>query len=189
MVNPVTATDNAPVVTALFRDYSAAEQAFRAATESGYESSEINVLMTEETRQKVLDSTGAVTPLGKKAEEPSPDATKGAETLGGPAGGTMGTVAPVIGAVGAALLIPGLGLAVAGPIAVALTAAGAVGVATGVIGALTNWGIPKDQAKQYESAVRDGAIVIGVNAHSADDVPVLAQRWRAASGEMIDTMH
>jgi len=187
VANPAQALETAPVVTALFREYRDAEQAFQAATDAGYEPSEINVLMTEDTRQKVLAATGPQSSLGRKAEEPAPDASKSADALGGPAGGTMGTLAPVLGAVGAALLIPGLGLAVAGPIAIALTAAGAVGVATGIIGALTNWGIPKDQAQQYESAVRRGAIVIGVTAHSVEDARVLAEHWRAASGERVDT--
>lgn len=185
MANPATSMESF-VTTALFRDFERAERAFQAANEAGYEPSDINVLMSEETRQRFLETKGSGTPLGQKAAEPAPEASKSADALGGPAGGTMGTVAPVIGAVGAALLIPGLGLAVAGPIAIALTAAGTVGVATGLIGALTNWGIPKEQAHQYESAVRKGGIVIGVSAGSADDARVLADRWRAAGGEMID---
>jgi hypothetical protein len=185
MATPAALTDSF-VTTALFRDFERAERAFLAANEAGYEASKINVLMSEETRQRFLETKGSGTPLGQKATEPAPEASKSAEALGGPAGGTMGTVAPVIGAVGAALLIPGLGLAVAGPIAIALTAAGTVGVATGLIGALTNWGIPKEQAQQYESAVRNGGIVIGVTARSADDARELANRWREAGGEMID---
>jgi hypothetical protein len=185
MANPAASMENF-VTTALFRSFDQAERAFQAANDAGYDASDINVLMSEETRQRFLETKGSATPLGQKAAEPAPEASKSADALGGPAGGTMGTVAPVIGAVGAALLIPGLGLAVAGPIAIALTAAGTVGVATGLIGALTNWGIPKEQAHQYESAVRKGGIVIGVSAGSADEARTLADRWRQAGGEMID---
>jgi hypothetical protein len=186
MANPAVSVNSQQIVTAMFRDFRAAERAYRAAVELGYKESDINVLMSEETRQRYLDSASASTPLAKKAAEPAPEASKSADKLGGPAGGTMGTVAPAIAAVGAALLIPGIGLAVAGPIAVALTAAGTVGVATGLIGALTNWGIPKERAEQYESGVRQGHIVIGINANSDEDARTLVQRWRAAGGEMID---
>jgi hypothetical protein len=186
MATPATSATGEQIVTAMFRDFRQAERAYTAATELGYEASDINVLMSEETREQLLSGTRSATPLAEKAAEPAPESSKSADKLGGPAGGTMGTVAPAIAAVGAALLIPGLGLAVAGPIAVALTAAGTVGVATGLIGALTNWGIPKEQAKQYESGVRSGSIVIGVHARSTDEARMLAQRWRAAGGEMID---
>jgi hypothetical protein len=186
MTNPAVSVESSPIVTAMFREFRQAEQAFRAAMDLGYEPYDINVLMSEETRQRFLNTTSASTPLARKANEPAPESSKSADRLGGPAGGTMGTVAPAIAAIGAALLIPGLGLAVAGPIGVALTAAGTVGIATGLIGALTDWGIPKNQAKQYESGVRQGGIVIGVNARSADEAHMLAQRWRTAGGESID---
>lgn len=185
MANPAQQIDSPQVVTAMFRDFRLAEQAYRAAIDLGYEASDVNVLMSEETRQAFLASTSSGTPLGEKAEERAPESSKSADKLGGPAGGTVGTVAPAIAAVGAALLIPGLGLAVAGPIAIALTAAGAVGVTTGLIGALTNWGIPKDRAKDYESAVRKGSIVIGVKPRSAEDAQTLSTRWRASGGEWV----
>ena len=177
--------ERAQIVTAMFRDFRQAEHAYRAALDAGYKASDINVLMSEDTRQKYLETAKASAPLAEKAAEPAPEASKSADKLGGPAGGTMGTVAPAIAAVGAALLIPGLGLAVAGPLAIALTAAGTVGVATGVIGALTNWGIPKDRAELYESGVRDGNIVVGVSASSAADARTLAQRWQSLGGEMV----
>jgi hypothetical protein len=185
MANAAAATTTPTVLTALFRDMTQAEQAYGYAIELGYEPSTINVLMSEQTRERYLATARADTPLAEKAAEPAPESSTSAEKLGGPAGGTMGTVAPAIAAVGAALLVPGLGLAVAGPIAIALTAAGAVGVATGVIGALTNWGIPKDRAEQYHNSIRKGGIVIGVTTKSDADTQELSRRWRAVGGEMI----
>ena len=78
------------------------------------------------------------------------------------------------------MLVPGLVLA--GPIAIALTAAGAVGVAGGLIGALKDWGIPQDRVKEYESAVRKGAILFGVKTRSDEDAQKLEQQWRAEGG-------
>jgi hypothetical protein len=185
MADPAKQLDSPQIVTAMFHDFRQAEQAYRAAVELGYEASDINVLMSEETRQSYLAGAHGNTSLAEKAEERAPESSKSADKLGGPAGGTAGTLAPAIAAVGAALLIPGLGLAVAGPIAIALTAAGAVGVTTGLIGALTNWGIPKERAKDYESAVRKGGIVIGVKPHSTEDAEALSSRWRASGGEWV----
>ena len=78
------------------------------------------------------------------------------------------------------MLVPGL--VFAGPIAIALTAAGAVGVAGGLIGALKDWGIPQDRVREYEAAVRDGAILIGVKARSDEEAQQLEQQWRAEGG-------
>jgi hypothetical protein len=190
MATPAHSPTNAQVVTALFRDVHDAEQAYTAATQLGYEASDINALMSEDTRQRYLSSTQNLTTqnptsLAEKAAEPTPEASTRAEVLGGPVGGTMGTIAPAIAAIGAALLLPGLGLAVAGPIAVALTAAGTAGLATGLIGAFTNWGIPTDQAEKYENAIRKGGIVLGVETKSTEDLSSLTQQWREAGGEMI----
>jgi hypothetical protein len=78
------------------------------------------------------------------------------------------------------VLVPGL--VFAGPIAIALTAAGAVGIAGGLIGALKDWGIPQERMRDYETAVRGGAILIGVKARSAEDAQRLEQEWRAQGG-------
>lgn len=184
MVQRAATTDRSPVLTALFRDTRPAEQAFQAALERGYEPDAINVLMSEPTRDRYLMGARD-TPLADKAAEPVPEASKRAELLGGPVGGTVGTVAPAIAAVGAALLVPGLGLAVAGPIAVALTAAGTAGIATGLIGAFTQWGIPSDRAEQYERGLRNGGIVLGVEPNTPEDRNALIEQWRALGGESI----
>lgn len=186
MGNAAAATNTSTVLTALFSDMTQAERAYRAAIELGYDASEVNVLMSEQTREKYLATARSSAPLAQKAAEPAPEASKSAAKLGGPAGGTMGTIAPAIAAVGAALLLPGLGLAVAGPLAIALTAAGTVGIATGFIGALTNWGIPKDRAEQYQHSVSRGGVVIGVTAKSGADTHELARRWREAGGDVLD---
>jgi hypothetical protein len=181
--------EKSAVLTALFRDIHQAERAYGATTALGYDAANINVLMSDKTREHFLSSSGSssgrATPLADKAAEAAPEASKRAAILGGPVGGTVGTVAPAIAAIGTALLLPGLGLAVAGPIAIALTAAGTAGIATGLIGAFTNWGIPTDRAEQYERAVRKGGIVIGVEPRSAQDRSTLIERWKSNGGEWV----
>ncbi len=177
----------APMLTALFRDARGAERGYQAALSAGYAAEEINVLMTDETRERYLARSGTTTPLGDKAAAPAPEASKRAEILGGPVGGTVGTVAPVIAAVGAALLLPGLGLVAAGPIAIALTAAGTAGLATGLLGAFTEWGIPSDRAERYEHGLREGGIVLGLEPKSAEERGALARQWGTSGGELIAT--
>jgi hypothetical protein len=165
-------------VTALFRSPDAAERAYRAALALGYEDADINVVVSDATRDQLL--TDARPPnLSSNAAESAEKPVKGAD-LGGPTGGTFGTIAPVIAAVGTAVLIPGL--VFAGPIAIALTAAGAVGVASGLVGALKDWGIPQERVQDYETSVRDGAILLGVKARSADEAQRLEQEWHKEGG-------
>lgn len=167
-------------VTASFRDADAAERSYRAAAALGYKDEEINVVVSDATRDRLVAERGARHPnLSSSAAENAEKPDKGAD-LGGPTGGTVGTIAPVVAAVGTAVLIPGL--VFAGPIAIALTAAGAVGVAGGLIGALKDWGIPQERVREYETAVRDGAILLGVKARSAEDAQRLEREWRAEGG-------
>jgi hypothetical protein len=170
--------DDSRHVTALFSSTDAAERGYRAARALGYEDADINVVTSDATRDRLLADSGHPN-LSNDAAESKDNPAKGAD-LGGPTGGTLGTIAPVIAAVGAAVLVPGLVLA--GPIAIALIAAGAVGLAGGLIGALKDWGIPQDRVKEYESAVRKGAILVGVKTRSDEDAQKLEQQWRAEGG-------
>ena len=92
--------------------------------------------------------------------------TKAAEGFGkGSAiGGGVGAALAAIFAVGTSVVVPGLGLVVAGPIAAALVGAGAGGATGGIIGALIGAGIPEDRAKAYERGLKEGGIVIGTRA-------------------------
>jgi hypothetical protein len=95
-------------------------------------------------------------------------AATGAAT-GGAVGGTLGLLAGI-----GTLAIPGLGpFIAAGPIMAALSGAAAGAAAGGLTGALVGLGIPEYEAKQYESKVKGGNILISV--HTEDS----AQRARA----------
>jgi hypothetical protein len=81
--------------------------------------------------------------------------------------------------------LPGLGLLIAGPIAAGLAGAGAGGLTGGLIGALVGSGIPEDRAKEYESGVKEGGIVMGVNPRSDEDAEYFENDWRNNRGEHI----
>lgn len=175
----------AEIVTALFDEAANVERAYDAARKLGYQSDEINLMLSDDTRERLFSSSS---PLAARAETPDSSdesTTRTADELGGPAGGTAGTLAPAAAAIGAALLIPNLVLA--GPIAIALAAAGAVGVAGGLMGALTHWGIPKHRVETYEQHIRNGGVLIGVKPHSSEDTQRLTSAWRACGGRLLES--
>jgi hypothetical protein len=158
---------------ALFRDPESAERAYRSLRERGYTKDDVNVLMSEETRRKhFLDSE-----LGTKAAEGA--------AVGVAIGGVMGATLAALIAVGTTFVLPGLGLVIAGPIVAAL-AGGALGAATGgLAGALVGYGIPEEQAKQYEKGIREGGVVLIVAPHAVEDVDYFEDQWRRNRGEAI----
>lgn len=154
-------------VTGLYPTPDAANRAYEGlTTKHGYKSDDISVLMSDETRKRYY---GDVTPGTELS-----GGTKAAEGLGkGSAiGGGIGAALGAIFAVGSSIVIPGLGLVVAGPIAAALAGLGAGGATGGLIGALIGAGIPEDRAREYERGINEGGILIGTrprdDKHAAD---------------------
>lgn len=143
------------MLTGMFHDRDSAEKAYKSALDRGYKPQDINVVMSEETRKRLYDSD-----LVKLKEN-----TKGLEGLGtGSAiGGTIGGIVAALAAVGTNLVVPGLGLVVAGPLAAALAGIGAGSVTGGLLGGLIGLGIPETVAKKYEKEINDGGIILGVN--------------------------
>jgi len=87
--------------------------------------------------------------------------TAGNTVAGAVAGGAIGAL---IGA-GAALLIPGIGPIVAGGILAAALTGGAIGaVAGGLLGALTDMGVPENEARFYQQQFEAGRAVVTVQA-------------------------
>ncbi|MDJ1467130.1 hypothetical protein QNI19_37170 [Cytophagaceae bacterium DM2B3-1] len=163
------------LLTATFKDRESAERAYEALQRRGYTSDDINLVMSDEARKRHfgdVDSRdkGANTDLGNKSLE--------AAGAGSAIGGTLGAIAGAIAAIGTTLVIPGLGLVVAGPLAAALAGAGAGGLTGGLLGALIGAGIPEERAKLYESNIKEGNIVLGVHPKSEEDARYLEQEWR-----------
>jgi hypothetical protein len=165
--------------TALFKDPVRAEQAYNFALQKGYKKEDINILMSEETKKKnygtQIGDIEANNVLGHKLMEGA--------GVGGVIGTTTGAIAGAIAAIGTALVLPGLGLVIAGPLAAGLAGAGAGGIAGGLLGALVNAGFSENYAKDYENALREGGIVISVTSHSKDDRNLsLENEWKNYGG-------
>jgi hypothetical protein len=175
------------MVTGLFKDKDSAEFAFQSAVDLGYDKDDINVVMSDEVRQRYflphdpITNDPGTTGLEQAAVEDVNDSASRA--WGGPVGGTVGTFVPIVGAVGV-LLIPGFGIA-AGPVALALAASAATGVAIGLMATLMDWGIPDSRVKQYEAGLRAGGILLGVKARSDADALQIHQRWQEGGAEHV----
>lgn len=177
MTNAASSSGNRKMVTGLFRDSASVERAYQFAVQRGYDIGDINVVMSDDTRRRYFSEDRHInTELGSKAAEGG--------VLGGPTGGDIGIIIPILAAA-AVLALPGLGLVLAGPIAAALAGAGAAGLAVGLIGALSDWGIPEERVQQYEAGIRDGGILMGVKPRSNQDARYFEQQWKASGGQHV----
>lgn len=166
------------IVTGLFHDRDSAESAYQTVAERGYHRDDVNLVMSDATRLRHFPDHGElVTELGTRAAEGA--------GIGGAIGGTLGAIAAAIAAVGTTLVLPGLGLVIAGPLAAAIAGAGAGTVTGGLVGALIGWGIPEERVKHYEAGIRDGGILLGVNTRNEDDARHFEQQWKAKNGEHV----
>jgi hypothetical protein len=157
----------------LFHTREAAEEAYDDLRYAGYSEDEINVVMTNETRERLYPfetkSRDTGSELGNKAVE-------GMGT-GATIGGVVGGIAGAIVALGSNLIIPGLGLVIIGPIAGAIAGLGAGGVAGGLIGALIGSGIPEEKAKIINRELDEGKILLSVDPHNNDDILHFSRKW------------
>jgi hypothetical protein len=176
--NTVTRPSSRPhYVTGLYRTPEEAGRAYEGLTsQHGYKSDDIDVLMSDETRQRHFGDA--------KPGEEFKGGTKAAEGLGAGSaiGAGTGAALAAIFAVGTSVAIPGLGLVVAGPIAAVLAGAGAGGAAGGIIGALIGAGIPEDRATEYERGIREGGIVVGTSARDEEHAANLERDFGSYGG-------
>ncbi len=136
-----------------------AEDALTDLQTNGYRPQDISIIMRDQkTAKQISDEKGV-------------NVVKGAAS-GVTIGGVMGGLAGLLVGVGT-IVVPGIGgLLVGGPIAAlfgltgaaATTLTGAVtgALAGGLVGVLVGLGIPEHEAKQYESAIKEGGILLAV---------------------------
>ena len=158
------------IMTALFNDRENAENAYNTLQSRGYSDKDVSLLMTDKTRDSHFADSheeGDDTDLGNKAMEKA--------GVGSAIGGTIGAVVAAIATIGTSLVLPGIGLIVAGPLAAAFAGAGAGGLTGGIIGALVGSGIPKERAEEYETALKNGGIAMGIQPKTQADADFLRQ--------------
>jgi hypothetical protein len=172
-----TTVNDARLVTGLFNDRDSAERAYRLAAERGYTKDDINLVMSDDTRTRYFGDGAVQTELGSRAAEGA--------GIGAGVGGTIGAVLAAVAAIGTTLVLPGLGIVVAGPIAAALAGAGAGGITGGLVGALIGAGMPEERVTQYEEGIRSGGILMGINARSDEDAAHIESNWKDSAGQHV----
>lgn len=156
-------------VSRVFRTRDDADRAFSELRDRGYSDDDINVMMSDDTRDRYFSRDAADTELGDKVAD-----NAGTGSL---IGGGIGAVVGAIAAIGSNVLLPGLGLIVAGPLAAGLAGAGAGAATGGLIGALTGAGVPEDEARRYETDIKDGGIYMGYKPRNEEDARYSYDRW------------
>ena len=137
---------------------------------SGYGTDDITVIMSKDTKDRFYATNDHISDTGEEA-------LKGAGT-GSAIGGTVGAIAGAVLAIGSSIVIPGFGLAVAGPIAAALAGAGAGGAAGALIGAMTKAGLSKSAATEYKNAMDKGEIIMSVEPKDRHDIIITSKYGR-----------
>jgi len=166
------------MVTAMFRNHDQGQEAYQLLLDHGYASSEINVLMSDATRSRYYWTEN------KAPVHAASEAAEGVG-VGGAIGTAVGAALAAVLAIGTTLVLPGLGIAIAGPLAAAFAGGGAGAVAGGIIGGLVGLGISEPNARAYLEALRDGGLVLGVVPHTAKEVEEIKGLFEDLHGEGI----
>jgi hypothetical protein len=162
-------------VTGLFETHKDADHIFSTLLDKGYDRDEISVVMAK--------------PENKSEEEleehPSETHASGDAKRGAIGGGAAGAVLKVIAAIGTNLVLPGVGLVLAGPLLAGLTGAAAGGLAGGTIGAIIGSGYAKDDVDYFEDKIKQGGIIISVEVKSHLNKESLAEEFRRCNGTRV----
>lgn len=156
------------LVNAAFTNRADAQKAYDELIYRGYKPEDINVIVSDETHRIHHEEIETEKPGHTRMENAG---------IGSAIGGTAGAVAGALIAIGTTVIIPGLGIAVAGPLLAALTGAGAGGLTGGIVGALHNKGIPKEHAEAFETSIRDGGVVISFSPKTVEDRLEIIEAW------------
>ena len=150
------------IIGGVFSDVATTEKVILELKEHGYTSKDISLFVHDKSKAHVLEDetkTGVIT----DDEGRGKNAGKGAG-IGAATGGLLGGLSGLVLGLGL-LTIPGIGqIAAAGPLAAALTGAGVGAGGGGIVGALVGLGLPEEQAKQYEGFLKQGKIIVLVEA-------------------------
>ncbi|HKX30085.1 MAG TPA: hypothetical protein VJ302_20520 [Blastocatellia bacterium] len=138
----------------------------------GYTRDDVSVLMSDTTKTKEFGIEAA-----SKAA--------GGAGVGGAVGGAVGAILAGLAAIGTTLALPGLGLVIAGPLAAALAGAGAGAATGGLIGLLVGAGIPEHRAKVYDTGLRQGGILVGVESKSDQDADQIEKIFEKLNAEKV----
>lgn len=156
----------------IYPDRQAIEEAVGHLRASGFRSTDISVLVPENTGTK---------DFGHEKNTKAPEGVTSGVVAGGITGGVLGWLTGI-----GLLAIPGIGhFIAAGPIVAALAGAGAVGTLGGIIGALAGLGIPEYEARRYEGRIREGGVLLSVHCDNAEWVKRAKELLRTTGAQEV----
>lgn len=165
-------------ITGLFVDPVDAHRAYDRLNSLGYTDNDISVLVSEE----VAPVFHAVQNDDRMEANKKPG--EGA-LVAGAAGATIGAGLVAALAAGASLVFAGLGLITAGPLGAALAGSIPGALVGGLVGGLVGYGFPEERAKAYESAVKEGAVALGVTAKAPEHLPLLQDLFQRQLAQQV----
>lgn len=170
-LNPIVLGDNS-LITALFKNPQTAENIYEDLIAQGYKQDDITLVMSEDIHQSYFQNNSDLS-------TPSDLGNRTLEGLGVGAaiGGSVGALAAAIAAIGTSLIIPGLGLIVAGSLVAGFAGTGAGATAGGLLGALIGSETPNDQTKLLEEGLKKGGVVIAIKTHSDEEREKIYKKW------------
>lgn len=177
-------------VAAHFSKLEKAVAAARAIEERGYPRDRISVFMSSETQRHYLETRPEFADVDDRSVVvDQTELEKERKTLegagaGGAIGAGLGAIGGAIAAAGT-IVIPGLGLAVAGPVAAALAGAGAGAATGGLIGALVGAGMSEYQAKRFKELLKDGRLIVGAEASTEAERSDLEEQLTNHDGTLV----
>jgi hypothetical protein len=178
-----------PRITGMFSTRESAEKAYQTLESRGYGKEHVHVIMSDETHKKLFatdkHSPNFDTHTVKATQGLESKVKEGAET-GAAVGIGLGAMAGAIAAMGTSILIPGLGILIAGSFLAGLAGAGAGGLTGGLVGAFIGAGIPEEHAKVYERGIKAGHIVLGVKPLNEQDAISIENEWKQHQGTHIN---
>ncbi|WKK74733.2 hypothetical protein QYS49_24000 [Marivirga salinae] len=157
----VNMTKDLDMLTGMFQDRDSTENAYKTLQKKGYKKDQINVVMLGETLKKHFISDIKHTKYGAYTTENA--------IVDPTIENNESVISEVIGANGRSVVVRGLIIILAGPIASGISGSGASGIPGGIMGALENLGFSKESANLYEEGIKKGKIVIGVQLLNEED--------------------
>lgn len=162
--------NSASCLTALFKDPLTAENVYNDLLKKGYKPEDITLMMSDEIHKRYFSNDiTSENAMGSK--------TLQGMGVGGAVGSTVGAIAGALAAVGTTLVVPALGIVIAGSLAASLAGAGAGGAVGTLLGALVGAGIPEADVKAYEKGIKEGGVVISVRPLTSTDYTYLKEEW------------
>lgn len=140
----------------VFSNVKPAEDAVRRLLDAGFSQEQITVICSDDAKERYFRDF--------EHQEPAGTFTPQAAITGAAVGALLGGI-PVVGA---AVATGSVLLWVAGP-----AAASALGIAGGLVGAMSTRGVEKELANYYQQAVTDGAILVAAEADHPNDRALL----------------